>query len=640
MTAQPYTLNNVHAKSLLDYGDKKNQKQAIFSMNGDDEMVTEAALKKSQVQGSLSLESVILVAEFKIAERDAALKERWLPEDRTTLPSLPCPLEEVLKTINLVKSASSKFLSWLLPGQKFGERYFAGWFHKVDTALFVHTSGLMPGLKDTEDFSLQDIIDFKELKNMKSLSHGNIAAIKKESKVKTWSGFLKIFLEWREIVLNGGFEAVPKVRNKKKESIQRKETSETEDSEDELFVPTPAKKMKFIKKKAVEKRTPKDTTVAKAFARKRINELRSKNKRTETDKGGADDQTHLAIALQVSVETERNRQEELDFEMFENDSDFEKSISIMNNEASRKSVETELINNVYDAERSVSDIFAETVSRSEDVDTSSDEYYNRQPSGTVSSSPSLSVSPQHSKILCSSPNLDAISSPNFSFDSSFEDEITKNVTSTPATSRQNPAVIPAVSPVSTVARKSVIVKHITVSESPEKVVANKTIDMTKKCEQLKPKNRKMRLTRYSLDRKKDFMDYSHSETETDEDEDENNHQKDMKICRIIPKKVADSLKKGLKIETPVNLQLESVAKDGNQTHAKMSDTEYIYEFVVSKKLDFLLEHEVENYIKPNSIITITEIKKTKGGKRLIKDWFIDKKLQVQKKLGNPVVFMK
>ena len=68
--------------------------------------------------------------------------------------------------------------------------------------------------------------------------------------------------------------------------------------------------------------------------------------------------------------------------------------------------------------------------------------------------------------------------------------------------------------------------------------------------------------------------------------------------------------------------------------------EYICEFVVSKKLDFLLESEMENFIKPNSIMTITEIKKTKGGNRLIKDWFIDKKLQVQKKLGNPVVFMK
>ena len=88
------------------------------------------------------------------------------------------------------------------------------------------------------------------------------------------------------------------------------------------------------------------------------------------------------------------------------------------------------------------------------------------------------------------------------------------------------------------------------------------------------------------------------------------------------------------------MQLESVAKDGNQTHAKMSDTQYIYEFVVSKKLDFLLESEVENYIKPNSIITITETKKAKGEKMLIKDWFINKKLQVQKTLGNPVVFMK
>ena len=39
----------------------------------------------------------------------------------------------------------------------------------------------------------------------------------------------------------------------------------------------------------------------------------------------------------------------------------------------------------------------------------------------------------------------------------------------------------------------------------------------------------------------------------------------------------------------------------------------IYMFVVSKKSDFLLEHEVENHIRPNYIITITEIKKTKGG---------------------------
>ena len=161
-------------------------------MSENVEVITEAVLNKSQVLGNLSLEKVVLMAEFKIAERDAPLKERWLPEDRTTLASLPGTLEEVLKNTNMVKSAASKFMSWLLPGQKFGERYFPGWFHKVDTALFVQTSSLMPGLKDTEELCLQDIIDFKELKNMKSLSNGNISAIKKESKVKSWSGFMKI----------------------------------------------------------------------------------------------------------------------------------------------------------------------------------------------------------------------------------------------------------------------------------------------------------------------------------------------------------------------------------------------------------------------------------------------------------------
>ena len=41
----------------------------------------------------------------------------------------------------------------------------------------------------------------------------------------------------------------------------------------------------------------------------------------------------------------------------------------------------------------------------------------------------------------------------------------------------------------------------------------------------------------------------------------------------------------------------------------------IYEFVVSKKSDFLFEHEVENHTKPNYIIKHTKIKKTNGGER-------------------------
>ena len=42
----------------------------------------------------------------------------------------------------------------------------------------------------------------------------------------------------------------------------------------------------------------------------------------------------------------------------------------------------------------------------------------------------------------------------------------------------------------------------------------------------------------------------------------------------------------------------------------------IYEFVVSKKSDFLFEYKGKSHIKPNYIIPLTEIKKTKGGERL------------------------
>ena len=449
-------------------------------------------------------------------------------------------------------------------------------------------------------------------------------------------------MEWRVIIMNVE-EAVPKEKNKEKELISRKEeqnknkTHETEDSEDELFEETPAKKIKFHRKRGQEKRTPKDTTIAKKFARKRIHEQRSKNKSTESERGGADDQTHLAMALQISEEVERNRLQELEAELFVTDSEFERSANDVNNDTSEKIVEDEMIGNVdYEARKiSVSDIFADTVERIQDEDTSSEEYFNRQPSGRVASSPSLSISPPNSNFLCSSLNLDAISSPNF--DSSSEDDIVRNTSGTPTASRQ---YYSSISPESTVARtptvvrKSVIVKHLTIAESPEKVVINKTLDMTRKCEKLKPKNRYMKIARYSLDRKKDFMDQSNSETDTDEDD--KNLQKDLDLCRIIPKKVANSIKKDLKIETPVNLQLESISKDGIQTLARMSDSVYIYEFVVSKKLDFLLE----NHIKPNTVMTVTEIKKTKGGRSLIKDWFIERKQQIHKKLGSPVIFVK
>ena len=77
---------------------------------------------------------------------------------------------------------------------------------------------------------------------MNSLRNGNIAAIKKGSKVKSWSGFRKIFSEWREIVLKVG-EALPQLKYKEKESMVRKETPETDNFENKLSVQTQAEKI-------------------------------------------------------------------------------------------------------------------------------------------------------------------------------------------------------------------------------------------------------------------------------------------------------------------------------------------------------------------------------------------------------------
>ena len=84
-----------------------------------------------------------------------------------------------------------------------GETFFAPWFHQVDAALFTNTLHLMPGLRYKKKICLNDIIDVRALKNMKSFSNGNFAAVKKESQVGGWLAVLKIALEWSLIVTNG-----------------------------------------------------------------------------------------------------------------------------------------------------------------------------------------------------------------------------------------------------------------------------------------------------------------------------------------------------------------------------------------------------------------------------------------------------
>ena len=179
---------------------------------------TETILEKTSVVGSLSLEKAKEILELKIAVRDSSMKEKWLKVG--DVPPLLAPLGEVLSNTLLVKSKSTKLINWLMDSNnmRLGEGHFAGWLHRVDPALFINTADLMPGLKNKDEISLSDIINFKDMKNIKGIGNGNLQAIKKESGVKTWLGFLKIVLEWREVILGNTIEKeIPKKKSIKTE---------------------------------------------------------------------------------------------------------------------------------------------------------------------------------------------------------------------------------------------------------------------------------------------------------------------------------------------------------------------------------------------------------------------------------------
>ena len=107
---------------------------------------------------------------------------------------------------------------------------------------------------------------------------------------------------------------------------------------------------------------------------------------------------------------------------------------------------------------------------------------------------------------------------------------------------------------------------------------------------------------------------------------------------IKPGEVADSLRKDGNVKTPVNLQLESVKETEKETVAELSDSRYTYEFLISKRISFMLDLELEDRIKNTTVVTITEVKKTKDGRKIIKDWMIKNRRQVKKRLGRPVLW--
>ena len=274
--------------------------------------------------GSLSLEKAKEILELKIAVRDSSMKEKWLKVG--DVPPLSAPLGEVLSNTLLVKSKSTKLINWLMDSNnmRLGEGHFAGWLHRVDPALFINTADLMPGLKNKDEISLSDIINFKDMKNIKGIGNGNLQAIKKESGVKTWLGFLKIVLEWREVILGNTIE---KEIPKKKSIRQKKQIVERNDTDDDDFVSNSpvVVKRKETTEVLKEKNIPHKTyNIVNGISRM----LKRKQPNLETERrkiqSGADDDTHLALALQVSLmqyEEERGREGEIRYEQHFDETD-------------------------------------------------------------------------------------------------------------------------------------------------------------------------------------------------------------------------------------------------------------------------------------------------------------------------------
>ena len=166
---------------------------------------------------------------------------------------------------------------------------------------------------------------------MKCLSNGIMSEVKKQSKVKSWTGMLKILLEWRNVVL----ELNETAKKPQKKEMKRKLI---EDSDEDFVDETPPKKFKLLpSKKAAKKRVSKDTSKAKEYAKKRIVKQRNTNKSIEKER--ADESKELE--LDMSLPTEKVR--------------------------------------VAEKSLSVSDMFATTAETGETDEDSSEEYYNRRP---------------------------------------------------------------------------------------------------------------------------------------------------------------------------------------------------------------------------------------------------------------------
>jgi hypothetical protein len=165
----------------------------------------------------------------------------------------------------------------------------------------------------------------------------------------------------------------------------------------------------------------------------------------------------------------------------------------------------------------------------------------------------------------------------------------------------------------------------------------------KKC---KPKNVNMKKTKYFLSSstEDDLESDNEAQTIPISNNDTNNHKtypsKEDKtneskatLSKGVIKQVLGSYSK---FRAPLNLQyLGKRVVSEKKTYVEMSEQEHTTEFVMSKNSAFLLEH-----IEINSIFTINLVKTNNKKEHIICNFFINKTLQVGKKIGAPKKFKK
>ena len=146
--------------------------------------------------GSLPLEKVAELIKEKVVQEGTYDTSRWIPT--SPLPSLPAPMDQVLKKPGLVKSAAGDLMTWLLSfqgKQKPGDEGFLGWSFPVNRALFVKNDKALSAMKEPF-FSLENIVPWKRLAALKNgFQAGDKTLLLPSSGVKAWLSFLRIFIE-------------------------------------------------------------------------------------------------------------------------------------------------------------------------------------------------------------------------------------------------------------------------------------------------------------------------------------------------------------------------------------------------------------------------------------------------------------